>query len=515
MAGLKKLRLWHVIAALAVLLAGALLTSALLTRVIPADWQHDAPPPAELLAEAQGLDSYVMELTYGNQNRTLKGSLRVVYIAPEDGIEEVVFHLYPNAFAEQDTLPVTDLSIEEAYPIGFNPGKISLADIRLDGALAAYGVSGPAQDILHIPTESALRAGQRVEITMTLEVLVPYNYFRFGANPISVNLCNFYPQLAMYEKGEWRTDAYTPIGDPFYAACANYSVTLHADATYAVAASGSIVHQETADGVATWHMQASAMRDFAMVLARDVQVSSKTVAGVTIYSYWHSRNSGMAALDAAAVAMEDFVRRFGPYPYATYRVMEAGVSFTGMEYPGLSLINSDLYNSTNREALVYTVTHETAHQWFYGVVGSDQIRAPWLDESLTEYAAITALANARGARMGTRLWDQHTDNYNLTARLLPDGLDRVSGRIDAAITDYPDELIYGALVYNKGGLMLRELAEEIGPMRMDAVLRDYVAQNRLGHGTKASLLACLATHTQSDYTDWLNRKLNPTVYING
>ena len=41
---------------------------------------------------------------------------------------------------------------------------------------------------------------------------------------------------------------------------------------------------------------------------------------------------------------------------------------------------------TRRLPGLRTASHEVAHEWFYGLVGNDQGRDPWLDEAFATYA---------------------------------------------------------------------------------------------------------------------------------
>jgi len=84
-------------------------------------------------------------------------------------------------------------------------------------------------------------------------------------------------------------------------------------------------------------------------------------------------------LNAAARALTTFSQRYGAYPWPTYTVVvEADRLTLGDEYPTLVFISTDFGANV--------VTHETAHQWFYSLVGDNQARDPWLDETLAEWA---------------------------------------------------------------------------------------------------------------------------------
>jgi hypothetical protein len=61
----------------------------------------------------------------------------------------------------------------------------------------------------------------------------------------------------------------------------------------------------------------------------------------------------------------------------------------GQEYDGLVFLATKFYNEYNgsaRSNLIAIGVHEIAHQWWFGLVGSDQALEPWLDEALCVYS---------------------------------------------------------------------------------------------------------------------------------
>ena len=93
-------------------------------------------------------------------------------------------------------------------------------------------------------------------------------------------------------------------------------------------------------------------------------------------------------LKAGIDSIKTFNNLFGEYPYDTYSVIASDFYIGGMEYPTLVMIDQSLYNEKDKFLLEYVIAHETAHQWWYSVIGNDEISEPWLDEALTEYSTI-------------------------------------------------------------------------------------------------------------------------------
>ena len=108
------------------------------------------------------------------------------------------------------------------------------------------------------------------------------------------------------------------------------------------------------------------------------------------------------SLDDAVAALQVYSDRYGPYPSRDMAIVEAPLTFHGMEFPGLSLIGSQVYNQYRKD-LETLVVHEVAHQWWYNQVGSDQIMNPWLDEGLAEFSMYDYFAGRYGEPAAERL----------------------------------------------------------------------------------------------------------------
>jgi aminopeptidase N len=67
----------------------------------------------------------------------------------------------------------------------------------------------------------------------------------------------------------------------------------------------------------------------------------------------------------------------------------------GIEYPGMIAI-TDWILQPDQDYLEGVVAHEVGHQWFYNLVGNDQLDDPWLDESLTQFATLQYFTDAYG-----------------------------------------------------------------------------------------------------------------------
>ena len=167
-------------------------------------------------------------------------------------------------------------------------------------------------------------------------------------------------------------------------------------------------------------------------------------------------------LAAAKRALSREAALLGAYPYRTYDLAQTAGGY-GMESPGLTWI------PTGAGSLTYLVAHETAHQWFYGIVGNDQARQPYADEAVADFVARYVTGLRRSSRCST-------------------------ARLDLTIYQYSSACYYED-IYIQGGNLLDDTRKSLGTSTMFAALRDYLATYRFKIATTQALLSTLDAHT--------------------
>ena len=172
-------------------------------------------------------------------------------------------------------------------------------------------------------------------------------------------------------------------------------------------------------------------------------------------------------LDSAEVQFQTLSDTVGPYPYPQLDLVDAPGAFGGIEYPGLVFIGT-----LGGPNVIEPTVHEVAHQWFYGLVGDDQLHEPWLDEAAATYAEILYYeAAGRQGRATGMLSDFRSFLRSYRDPTLPIGL---------GVGEYADESEYALIVYVKGALFFDALRREIGDAMFDDFLRLYFQTYRYG-----------------------------------
>jgi transcriptional regulator with XRE-family HTH domain len=307
----------------------------------------------------------------------------------------------------------------------------------------------------------------------------------FGYSSRAVSLGNWYPVMAPYRKEEgWYGLKSFPVGDPYVTEVADYEVTIVTSEDLILAGTGT----ETREGN-QWKYEVEQARSFAFAASDKYQLASTQVGEVAIHSYYFpdSKEAGEAVLDTAARAIELFTELYGPYPFSDYRVAETEFA-GGMEFTGLTFLGSafyDQYDGTTRTPLIPLVAHEVAHQWFYGLVGNDQLTQPWLDEAPAEYSAY--------------LYYEH---------YLPDDTDwwwfyavdqwAPTGKIDNLIYVFRDNREYMDAVYRRGAQFMRDLRAAMGDPAFFGMLQEYQRRFAYQLATSRDFFALVQEFTTAD-----------------
>jgi hypothetical protein len=361
---------------------------------------------------------------------------------------------------------------------------------------------------LRIPLEPALPPGGQLDVVLDFTVILPTDqdpadsrrpsegYRQLGAYEDTVALANAFPIVPVYDDEGWNVELAPPYGDAVFSDAAFFSVHLDAPATMTLVASGTCTRSARGAGLSSWSCLAGPMRDFNAILGADYQVKSRDVGGVTVNSVFYAghEEGGSRALDYASRAVQLFTRRIGAYPFTELDVVETPRIAGGIEYPGLVVINSSYYGPAGGR-MEWVVVHEVLHQWFYSMVGNDQVDEPWLDEALVQYCTLLYFEQQYGRDVAERLLESlFQDPYE---ELQETGRDKPVGLPVAAYSRRD----YGPLVYQKGPLYFRALRQSVGDEALWDILRTYFERNRYGIATPEAWLAAVDAVTGEQHRD--------------
>lgn len=433
-----------------------------------------------ILDEEPKRSFYEIECELDTDNKTLSAIQTVDYYNNDDiEMKDIYFHVYPNAFKTKETAPFLFNDFDSAYKRGFEPGYAEILSISGHGGgtdrLLDYSFSGEGDTILQVQLNNPLKPGGRTVIKINFKLYLPPASERFGYGENHFNLGNWYPIAAVYDdKDGWNLDRYFPIGDPFYSDASDYKVSIKAPKDYIVAASGKNTNKTQEEGYIIWEFEESALRDFAFVANDRFMVMEEKIDGINIKSYFYEGHKvkGKEALEYGVKAIKTFNKLYGKYPYRDFSIVETEFP-SGMEYPTLVYISDKLYRPDySSDPLIITIVHEAAHQWFYGIVGNDQIDEAWLDEGFAAYSEILYTEYIYGKKTGKEYYARSIENS------VEDALssNTIDGMLSKSLSDFSDWSDYGPTAYDRGAQLLHRLRAMLGDDTFFKILRTYVEQ---------------------------------------
>jgi len=401
-------------------------------------------------------------------------------------------------YTNTENTPLRDLYLRLFPNTPGYGGAVRVTALRLNGETVSPEIrlGGSALRILLNPP---LAPQQSITLNMAFTATVPLtdeiDYAQFAYVNGVIALPNVYPMVPVYDDEGWNVEIAPGYGDAVYSDIAFYQVEVTAPPTMTLIASGECSVPEAG----RWVCAAGLVRDFALVLGDNYEVASGVAEGAIVNSYFYPdhREGGEQVLQIVINALTIYSRLFGPYPYAELDVVETPTRAGGIEYPTLIVISERLYDGHPR--LEWVVAHEVAHQWWYGVVGSDQVDQPWLDEALTQYSTLLYHEFLYGSDTAAAILE--SDFQRIYDQLVDEGTDMPAGLPVAA---YPREL-YSPVVYRKGALYFHALRQRVGDESFFAILQTYYRRHRYGIATPESFLQTVQAVTGNAQRDLYER----------
>ncbi|MCB9169740.1 MAG: M1 family metallopeptidase [Flavobacteriales bacterium] len=433
-------------------------------------------------------------------------------------LDTIWVHLWPNAYSDRGTALCHQLDGMDKFDLHFaseaDRGSIDSLDFRSGGQPQSWGYDPAHRDIAWIKLSAAVPKGGTVTIGTPFRVKVPEGRFsRLGHDGRSYAITQWFPKPAVYDRDGWHAMPFLDQGE-FYSEFGSYDVRITLPANYVVGATGELqdgaAEEVWMDSLAraplrqaagkhstggsfppssprmkTLHFRQDDVHDFAWFADKRYQVRNSQVQlpnghVVRTRVLFTERNAGLwkDAADYVDEAVAHYARWVGEYPYAMCTAVEGTISAGGgMEYPMITVIG----DVSDAEELDDVITHEVGHNWFYGMLASNERDHPWMDEGMNSFEELRYMRERHpkgGLQIGLPLLGRVTSTLQDKHRVLNELTYRLNARrgLDQPI-DLPSTcftaLNYGAMVYSKTALVFDQLFAYLGPDRFDQCMRAY------------------------------------------
>lgn len=461
---------------------------------------------------SKDLTTYEINLNFEDKTQKITATQNVSYVNNTNSVLKTIkFHLYPQFFEEGAThTVVSQTKMNTAYPNGMSYAEFNIDRVQVNNVEKSVVYENEFDSILSVELNNSLLPEERTNIVIDFSFTLPNCHHRFGYGENTINLANFYPIICVFENGNFNTNGYNPNGDPFYSDMANYYVNINLEQQYIVAGTGVKTDTILENNRKNVTFSANMVRDFALILSEKFKVVSEKFENTNIEYYYFNDTDPNISLKAGADSIKTFSELFGKYPYSTFSIVETDFVHGGMEYPNLVMISSAI---ENKDDYLNVIIHETAHQWWYGMVGNDEYSYPWLDEALTEFSTILFYDYNSGYNFShTQMINASKENFSIFVSVY----EEVLGKIDTsmrAVNEYPTEPEYTYCIYVKGVLMFDSLYNLIGEKDFVKSLKTYFENNKYTNVSPEQLYLAFNETTKKDLSGFFDSWIKGKVVI--
>jgi len=358
------------------------------------------------------LPSYEINCSVDSENNILKAKQKVVFTNNTyRNISEIFFHIYPNRKFSADEkkfiLRYAGYFKINPFPDGFQDPEFKINSIKENNTALSYKIEGDDQTILKITLAKDLLPKQKIELNIDFSLVIPHAYGRFGWHSLSgkqkiISLGRWYPILSVLDKEGWHNYPFYPYHQPFFSDSADYKLKITLPKNQIVAHSGSVVKEtDNNDGSKTIIIQSDKpLRDFSLAVSEDFKIYSLDYNGVKINSYYLSGDDfyGKKGAEFALGLIRFYSEKFMSYPYREFNIAPVYLGYGGNQSSNIILMDTRIYKLPKFliRYFDFLVSHETGHQWFYNLVGSDEYRQMWIDEGINSYFLLEYLESKYG-----------------------------------------------------------------------------------------------------------------------
>ena len=423
----------------------------------------------------------------------------------------IPFHLYLNAFRPESTFTrethfgggIRDSEDENEYPPE-KRGSITISHIDADNygdltsALRFIAPDdGNTEDhtVAEIPLPHPLAPNDSITFHLAFHDQFPLSVARNGYKRDFIMGGQWYPKPGVFWHGAWNCHQYHATTE-FFSDFATFNVSLNVPSRYVVGATGVPTGEFTNGlpaGTKTLSFYAEDVGDFAWAASPNFTVTDGTFLSslgpvkIHVLALKAHPKAGPRYLDIIRKTMAQFDQRYGPYPYKIVTVIdpEPDSEMGGMEYPTLFTGETSWYEPTYVTEL--TAEHEFGHQYWYGMVATNEFEDAWLDEGINSYTEVKVLAAILGPynsvfdRPYANAGDFELQRYEYLSKPDYDPVTRWAFKFRNASS-------YGDITYGKSSTLLATLEGIIGTNTMDEAMRTYFQRYKFTHPTTEDFL---------------------------
>ncbi len=480
-----------------------------------------------------------------------------------DTLDELYIHLWPNAYKNEKSALAQQM-LEDGDEGLLNVsnedcGFIDSLAFQINGTKVNYKIFNGHQDIVVLALVKPLLPGESIQVATPFRVKVPSGSIsRLGHIGQSYQITQWYPKPAVYDKNGWNPMPYLNQGE-FYSEFGSFDVSITIPENYVVGSTGDLQNaseikfmndlaQKTgadlnslvaksnkgrvntpfppsSDKYKTIRYTQDRVHDFAWFADKRYAVLKGTVELpgtrklVDTWALFVPQNAKywQHAIEYLNDGTYYYSLWNGNYPYSHVTAVDGTISAGGgMEYPNVTVIG----NSSSKEELEIVIVHEVGHNWFYGIIGSNERVHGWMDEGINTLNEVRYIQTKYPGN--TRLSDMVLNGrFHLNDLDYHDMADLIYRFIHTAGADQPIETHsaefssanYGIVMYQKTGLVFYYLKDYLGDLEFDRIMHVYFDQWKFKHPQPEDLRMLFEQETGKDLSWFFDDLIQTTNHV--
>ena len=502
--------------------------------------------------------AYRIKVTLDTEAHTLTGAEQLTYTNNSpDSLSFIRLHTYPNAYRDDNSVYAREKRAAASTRFHFakkdERGFMEIRSLTLDGQELERREKPDDGTELQVFLPQPLPPGGQIALDIQFFVKLPFIFSRLGHIGRHYEISQWYPKMVVYDRFGWHPDGYHAVGE-FYGEFGSFDVEITAPKDLVIAATGVLIEpqeelerlnelarqgaeldsmrndgsksalkkikeihkevekREKSEETKTVRFVAERVHDFCWCADRRFIVKRGKYDEVDINIYVLPKNE--AGWKDAVQYVQNTLRLFGgwymPFPYPQQSVVDGDMSAGGgMEYPMLTIISSG--GSQYTRFLESVIMHEVGHNWFYGILGSNEMAEAWLDEGMNTFSERRFMRTLYGREGNLFTWGGKS-------KWLPSFSDdqmqqltwylAAANHAEAPMLTTPYEMAderYGAMVYAKGSFVLDMLQDRFGEETFDRIMQTYFERWQFKHPTTADFQQIVKEVTGENMDDFFRQ----------
>jgi hypothetical protein len=472
---------------------------------------------------SQRVVAYQIDATYHPENHVVEATETLTYHnLTGQPLDRFPFHLYLNAFNPKSTW------VREAHRDGsFRSSTFKEWDEKRSGSndvtkFEVVGIGdltkqikfvspddGNADDrtVFEVQLPRPVAPGQDVQFKISFKAKFPEVIARTGYKRTFLLAGQWFPKVGVWWNGAWNCHQFHAMTE-FFADFGTYDVKITLPKNYVIGATGvQTSDADNGNGTKTVAFHAEDVHDFAWTADPNYKAVESNFDGsvgpvkIRLLTYDSTKSSWQRYIDVMQGTMKRFDEWYGPYPYAQITVVDpphGALEAGGMEYPTFITGDTVWWAFQGEKLFPEGVTeHEFGHQYWYGMVATNEFENGWLDEGINSYTEVkvtddlygrnTSVLNWMGAQMG----DSELQRLQYLGRPDADSLARPSYTTMSGGS-------YGSVTYGKTASMLLSLEAIVGEKTLRQAIHVWFMKYRFQHPTTEDFLRTVNEVAEQD-----------------